>query len=310
MQGENLQIRFEKLKARPVLFSLFLALTLYIALVFATLIWLAIHTEDTIQRRIAQSPSVTVIIQKPATEENISDPAGEESTHSNDDAVIDTPPAEAPPASWNNKDTTAPDDANPTSDAQDQTSENKVPETTGTAEPVATTPLENKKLHWQSLARDFNHDDPRPRIGLIVVDLGVTQNISNQAITQLPADVALAFQTVSPDAAKWLEQSHKAGHENLISIPMEPNRYPQNDPGPHTLLTMLSAKDNAERLTQSLHYKTYALGVIPSQGEKFITDNKALTPVLNTLKDQELAFIDGTQNPKSVADSLARLACY
>jgi polysaccharide deacetylase 2 family uncharacterized protein YibQ len=313
MQGEKTLKRFfDTLKTRPVLFSLFLASTLYFALFITTLIWLALHSENTVQRRIAQSPSVTVIIKKPAVETS-----ADKTDAENPDTVIDTPPTDAPPASWNKDTPAAEPEQTTTPDTTTDTSTNTPtePTTDKSADtqtvPATETPQQEEtsvKAHWQNLARDFNRDDPRPRIAIIVTDLGVIQSISQQAINQLPADVTLSFQAIAPNIDKWLEQSHKAGHENLLAIPMEPKRYPQNDPGPNTLLTMLSPEDNATRLQKSLRHKTHAIGVMPAQGEAFIANNKALTPVLSTIKQEGLIFVDATQQKNSTAPSLSRLA--
>ena len=51
--------------------------------------------------------------------------------------------------------------------------------------------------------------------------------------------------TIRRSAEIFLRQG---GHEVLLQLPMEPFDYPDNDPGPQTLLTMLSADQNADRL--------------------------------------------------------------
>lgn len=313
MPGEKTLTRFfDTLKTRPVLFSLLLAFILYLALVITTLIWLALHAEDTTQRRIAQSPSITVIIKKPDTAESQT----HDSDPSQNDSVIEAPPADAPPASWDTeKPDTEPKDTEskePEQNTETPTPDKQADSAAASQASEAETPHQEtqaeQKAHWQTLARAFNPDDPRPRIAVIITDLGVIQSISEQAINQLPADVTLSFQAVAPHIQTWLDKSRKAGHENLLAIPMEPLRYPQNDPGPNTLLTVLSEQDNAQRLQQSLRLKTHALGVMPAQGEAFITHSKALSPVITTLKEEGLIFVDATRQKDSAAESLSRLA--
>jgi polysaccharide deacetylase 2 family uncharacterized protein YibQ len=304
------------IQPKPVLFSLFLASSLYAALVIGLLIWLAFNAEDTTQRRIAQSPSMTVIVKRPDTPQNETNES--DTTHAQDGELVEQSPDAQPPASWNtdqNPNDVSQDTPQETPQAASQetsqaTSPDAQPDTSSDLQTDASpaTEQKDKKTHWQNLARDFNHDDPRPRIALIVVDLGITQNITTQAITQFPPDVALAFHSIAPNIDTWLERAHKAGHENLLAIPMEPPLYPQNDPGPETLLTVLSPAENAQRLQHGLKHTRYALGVIPSQGEKFITDSKALAPVLSTIKENGLIFIDTTRSAKSTSDNLARLA--
>ena len=44
------------------------------------------------------------------------------------------------------------------------------------------------------------------------------------------------------------EARARAKHELLLQVPMEPFDYPDNDPGPRTLLTSLDAEQNVDRL--------------------------------------------------------------
>ena len=46
---------------------------------------------------------------------------------------------------------------------------------------------------------------------------------------------------------EWIARARAAGHEVLMSLAMEPIEYPRIDPGPHTLLVALEAKQNLER---------------------------------------------------------------
>ena len=43
-------------------------------------------------------------------------------------------------------------------------------------------------------------------------------------------------------------RARREGHEVLLQAPMEPFGYPDNDPGPQTLLTSLTPEQNIERL--------------------------------------------------------------
>ena len=80
----------------------------------------------------------------------------------------------------------------------------------------------------------------------------MTTAVTQTAVKTLPANVTLAFQTIAPSLGDWIAQARLVGHEVLLAVPMEPNNYPQNDPGPQTLLTGLPAATNTQRLTSAL----------------------------------------------------------
>ena len=59
------------------------------------------------------------------------------------------------------------------------------------------------------------------------------------AIMKLPPAVTLAFTPYGTEPGKLAERARAQHHEILLQIPMEPYDYPDNDPGPQTLLTSL-----------------------------------------------------------------------
>src|SRR5690606_27780599 len=87
-----------------------------------------------------------------------------------------------------------------------------------------------------------------PRIAVIVTGLGISAKAADEALTRLPAAVTFAFTPYGGELAKLVIRARQNGHEVLLQAPMEPFDYPDNDPGPQTLLTSLSADQNIDRL--------------------------------------------------------------
>ena len=59
------------------------------------------------------------------------------------------------------------------------------------------------------------------------------------------------------------------GHELLLQIPMEPFDYPDNDPGPQTLLTSLDAGQNIDRLHRLMSRFQGYVGISNYMGARF-----------------------------------------
>jgi hypothetical protein len=87
-----------------------------------------------------------------------------------------------------------------------------------------------------------------PVVAIVVGSLGVGAAKTTDAIMKLPPAVTLAFTPYGSDPAKLAERARAQRHEILLQIPMEPFDYPDNDPGPQTLLTTLNAEQNLDRL--------------------------------------------------------------
>ena len=158
---------------------------------------------------------------------------------------------------------------------------------------------------WQTYATPFNYDDPRPRVAIVILDLGLSSAATEAAIQGLPAGVTLAFSPYAENLSNWLNLSRASGHEALLGLPMEPANFPARDPGPRTLLTSLSPRENLDRLDWVLGRVSGYVGVTNNMGSRFTASAEALRPVLTTLRDRGLVFVDARTTPRSVAASVA-----
>ena len=158
---------------------------------------------------------------------------------------------------------------------------------------------------WQVYARPFDLNDKRPRVALIVSGLGLSTAATEIAIQRLPGSVTLAFAPYAKNLEQWIGLARAAGHEVLLTVPMEPVGYPENDPGPHTLLTTLTEKDNRERLLFLLSRFPGYVGVLNTMGARLTTAPQSLKPILEEIKDRGLIFVDARSSLRSVAASQA-----
>lgn len=302
---------------------LLLAIAIYVVLFIGVVAWLAWHNEETTQRRIALSPSISVTVAKtapPAEDETKSDTAGampdDEQPAEGDDTASPLPIAPKPDTTKAPEAAPATPDAPAVTPATDTTQ--PTAEQTAEQQPAAETIAEAPAVEapapepvqipaWKQNASTFDVNDKRPRIGIIISNLGMAGAATRAAIEQTPPAVTLAFQSIAPDITDWIAKARTSGHEALLAVPMEPRNYPQNDPGPQTLLTTLTSTANIDRLDWALARSTQIIGIMPLQGEQFVSNEKAMAPVLDKLKEKGLVFVDGTGNPESTAFSLATI---
>lgn len=147
----------------------------------------------------------------------------------------------------------------------------------------------------QVYAAGFDPATKTPRIGLVLAGIGPDAAASTAAIQALPAAVTLAVSPyATPDAV--LEAARQAGHEFLLSLPMEPQGYPQNDPGVQALLTSASPAENGRRLAWALTRVAGYVGVTGAfgemHGERFAGVADQMDPVLAELARRGLLYVD------------------
>lgn len=158
---------------------------------------------------------------------------------------------------------------------------------------------------WQVYARPFDHQDPRPRIAIVIGDMGMSRVATDSALHRMPANVTLAFDVHGASLEAWLERAHHEGHETLLSIPMEPYDYPRSDPGPYSLLTSLPNSDNIQRLLKFLGKGVGYVGVTTLTGSRFSADKDKISVVLDVLKKRGLMVFDSQVSRNSVVGDLA-----
>ena len=144
-----------------------------------------------------------------------------------------------------------------------------------------------------------------PVVAIVVGGLGVGAAKTTDAIMKLPAAVTLAFTPYGSDPTKLAERARAQRHEILLQIPMEPFDYPDNDPGPQTLLTTLAPEQNLDRLYWHLsRFQGYA-GIANFMGARFVVTDAAMQPIVREAAKRGLGYFDDGSAPRSVAPSLA-----
>jgi uncharacterized protein len=144
-----------------------------------------------------------------------------------------------------------------------------------------------------------------PRIALIVDGLGISDSATADAIAKLPGPVTLGFMPYAADITAIVARARQSGHEALLQVPMEPFDYPDNDPGPQTLLTSLEPQQNIDRLYWLMSRFQGYVGLVNAMGSRFTASEQAFTPVLRETAKRGLIFVDDGSNPRSVAGRIA-----
>jgi polysaccharide deacetylase 2 family uncharacterized protein YibQ len=164
----------------------------------------------------------------------------------------------------------------------------------------------NGREPWKVYARPLPKTLPAgPRIALVVGGMGISDSATSHAIETLPPEVTLSFAPYGAHLQDWIRKARDAGHEVLLELPMEPFGYPQNDPGPYTLLTSLQPTENISRLEWLLSRFAGYAGVMNYQGARFTSSPTALSPILTALKARGLMYVDNGASQRSLAPKLA-----
>src|SRR6202044_1594292 len=130
-----------------------------------------------------------------------------------------------------------------------------------------------------------------PRIAIIVSGLGISDSATADAIAKLPGAGTLGFMPYGSDVAALAGRARARGHEVLLQVPMEPFDYPDNDPGPQTLLTSLTPQQNIDRLYWLMSRFQGYVGIAGAMGGRFTASDQSFAPVLRETAKRGLIFV-------------------
>jgi hypothetical protein len=152
------------------------------------------------------------------------------------------------------------------------------------------------RMPMQVYAAGFDGSSRRPRVALVLAGLGLNQADSEAAVHALPHGITLAISPYAQNTDRLLSAARSTEHEYLVSIPMEPQSFPLNDPGRQALMTSLSPEQNRTRLLWVLSRIQGYVGAIGAEGElrgeRFASLPDEIGLVLNELAKRGLLYID------------------
>lgn len=148
--------------------------------------------------------------------------------------------------------------------------------------------------------------DGRPRIAIMITGLGIHQEATKNAIDGLPGEISFAFSPYGNGLQDWIHRARDMGHEVVLQTPMEPFDYPDNDPGPSTLLAEGEVPVNMSRFRWIMSRITGYIGITNFMGAKFTSKEKAVAPILRELERRGLYYIENGVSHRSKVAKLSK----
>lgn len=143
----------------------------------------------------------------------------------------------------------------------------------------------------QAYARPFTPNG-RPKVSLVIGGLGLNARATRQAIETLRPEITLSFVVYAEGLQGWIDMARARGHEVLIETPMEPVDYPENDPGPYTLMADAQPPETVKRLEWILSRATGYFGLTNYLGSRFLASEPAYDAFSSAVRGRGLAFLD------------------
>ena len=148
--------------------------------------------------------------------------------------------------------------------------------------------------------------DDRPKVAIIIDDIGHRRDMAEKFFN-LDARLTYAILPYSRYQSEIAEAAASRGYQVMLHLPMEPNEYPDIDPGPGALLTAMTPDERIRQLKTDLNAVPHIRGVNNHMGSKMTAMADQMNQVFTVLKKQGLFFIDSRTTSASQCRSSARL---
>lgn len=130
-----------------------------------------------------------------------------------------------------------------------------------------------------------------PLVTIIMDDLGRSTSVA-EALVALAEPVTFSILPGEANAAEVAEIGYASGHEIMLHVPMEPQGYPAVNPGDDALFVKYSSEEIRIRFDQFLLQVPHVSGTNNHMGSRFTEDSRALAPVMKSLQEKGLFFVD------------------
>jgi uncharacterized protein len=157
----------------------------------------------------------------------------------------------------------------------------------------------------QAYARPIQAKPTSPQIAIVVAGLGISASVTTEALNKLPGPITFAFAPYGIDLERVAGKARSLGHELLLQVPMEPFDYPDNDPGPQTLVTAMTSEQNIERLQWAMGRFQGYVGVSNQMGARFTASESSFSPIMREIGRRGLIYVDDGSSPRSLASQIA-----
>jgi polysaccharide deacetylase 2 family uncharacterized protein YibQ len=142
-----------------------------------------------------------------------------------------------------------------------------------------------------------------PVVAIVIDDMGYDRRIADKFL-ELDAPLTFSMLPYGTFSKQIMAEARSKGLEIMLHLPMEPNEYPQVDPGPGALLTQMTPDQLIAQLNQNLDQFSGLKGVNNHMGSRMSASAERMRQIFTVLKKRGLYYIDS----RTTAETAARMS--
>ncbi len=168
--------------------------------------------------------------------------------------------------------------------------------------------LKDVLIHTLSLAMEpqvkLQPVAPGPKLAIVIDDIGENLEFARR-LAKLDFPIVFSVWPSSTHREESCRLAREAGRDLMIHLPMQPQGYPEVDPGPDALFVAMKESKVKEIVRRNLAKIPDAIGVNNHMGSRFTESWKGMSAALSVMREKGLFFLDSKTTSKSVCRSVA-----
>ncbi len=140
--------------------------------------------------------------------------------------------------------------------------------------------------------------DTKAVISLVVVDYGLSDKTSKDALLKLPAATSFVASPYSTNLQAKITAARAHGMEAWLNMPIQGADFVKNDTGPMSILSTINSKQNIARLNTNMGHATGYVGLVFANSPDFPAESPELASVMTEISKRGLglAQLDTSDN--------------
>jgi polysaccharide deacetylase 2 family uncharacterized protein YibQ len=156
-----------------------------------------------------------------------------------------------------------------------------------------------------TLHQDAKLRRPAGQIALVLDDFGSMSQELAERFCALSQSLTLAILPNEGEVDQILDLARRGGHEVLVHLPMEPENFPEKNPGPDALFISDDSTRVRQLVRRAFRKIPGAVGLNNHMGSRATANHELMRHVLLEVKRRGLLFLDSRTSANSVAFDMA-----
>ncbi|MFP4658370.1 MAG: divergent polysaccharide deacetylase family protein, partial [Desulfonatronovibrionaceae bacterium] len=166
--------------------------------------------------------------------------------------------------------------------------------------------INGERTHTLFLRSDAPGKRPEPsgKLAIVIDDMGRSRKAASRlAELDFPVTFSILPHSAFSKTVRRIATASKL--PIMLHLPMQPDNWPDTDPGPGALFVDMSRDKIRQTARQDLDLVPEAIGVNNHMGSRFTAYQAGMEELFRELRDRELFFLDSLTTPQSVASRIS-----